>query len=45
MYGHCIRENCPNRAEDSDRDEADSADKTTAKKAATNEAEAARSSS
>jgi len=39
MYGHCIRENCPNRAEDSDRDEADSADKTTAKKAATNEAE------
>jgi len=39
MYGHCIRENCPNRAEDSDRDEADSADQTTAKKAATSEAE------
>ncbi|PSQ88354.1 MAG: transcriptional repressor [Bacteroidetes bacterium QS_4_64_154] len=39
MYGHCVREDCPNRSE-SDSDEAPSAGETTAKEAATKETEA-----
>ena len=40
MYGHCIREDCPNRSEAETADDEPSAEESTAKEAATTETEA-----